>query len=230
MFTGLVEEIGVVRSLRPQGKGFRISVGAKKILQDLRIDDSVSLNGACQTVVRVDGESFDVEAVEETIQKTTLGSFRTGQKINLERALQLGARLGGHIVQGHVDVRASVQSIQQLPTSWLLTVALPLEQMRYVAPVGSICIDGVSLTAARVEENRVTVAVIPHTWANTTLGELKLQSFVNVEFDIIGKYVERLLLSGVATRHSPAHSAPSEATPPQSGVITEEWLATMGFA
>jgi riboflavin synthase len=230
MFTGLVEEIGVIRSLRRQGKGFRISVGAKKVLHDLRIDDSVSLNGACQTVVRRDDESFDVEAVEETIQKTTLGSFRTGQRINLERALQVGARLGGHIVQGHVDVRASVQSIAQLSTSWLLTIALPREYMRYVAPVGSICIDGVSLTAARVEENRVTVAVIPHTWANTTLGELRLQSLVNVEFDIIGKYVERLLLSGVAPSHSSAaHDASFSVTPPQSGVITQEWLAAMGF-
>ncbi len=222
MFTGLIEEIGTVRSMRPQGQGFRISISAKTILNDLKIDDSVSINGACQTVVRCDGASFDVEAVEETILKTTLGSLQPGKRVNLERALQLGARLGGHLVQGHVDTRGSVHAIQEQQTSWLLSVNFPTDFARYVVPVGSICINGVSLTTARVEADRLTVAVIPHTWRYTTLNELAVGSSVNLEFDIIGKYVERLLLYGSTKAQPPTHS-------PQSGGMTEEWLSSMGY-
>ncbi|MBD1208864.1 MAG: riboflavin synthase [Ignavibacteria bacterium] len=225
MFTGLIEEVGTIRSLRPQGQGFRISIAAKVVTQDLKIDDSVSINGACQTVVRCDGTSFDVEAVEETILKTTLGAFQTGRRVNLERALQIGARLGGHIVQGHVDTRGTVRAIQKQSTSWLLTVDFPGEFARYVVPVGSICIDGVSLTAARVEQNTLTVAVIPHTWSHTTLHECSSGGAVNLEFDIIGKYIERLLLSGNADH---AHHI-SRNLPQKAGGMTEEWLTTMGF-
>lgn len=224
MFTGLIEEIGTIRSMRPQGRGFRISVAAKTIVDDLKIDDSVSINGACQTVVRLDSTSFDVEAVEETIDKTTLGTFRTGKRVNLERALRLGDRLGGHIVQGHVDTRGTVRAIQEQPTSWLLSVDFPYDFARYIVPVGSICIDGISLTAARVEQNTLTVAVIPHTWAHTTLQELAVGGSVNLEFDILGKYVERLMLFGNVPHQHPAQTASA----PHAG-ITEEWLTTMGY-
>ncbi|MCU0426938.1 MAG: riboflavin synthase [Candidatus Kapabacteria bacterium] len=228
MFTGLVEEIGAIRSMRPQGKGFRISVAAKTILHDLKIDDSVSINGACQTVVRCDAASFDVEAVEETILKTTLGTFQPGKRVNLERALALGARLGGHIVQGHVDTRGTVRSVEEQQTSWLLSVEFPKEYARYIVPVGSICIDGVSLTAARVGDSSFTVAVIPHTWANTTLQELSVGNRVNLEFDIIGKYVERMMLYGQSDTHAqtPHETSPSGTS---SGGMTETWLASMGY-
>lgn len=222
MFTGLIEEIGTVRTLRPQGQGFRISIAAQTIPQGLKVDDSVSINGACQTVVRCDSVSFDVEAVEETVLKTTLGTFRPGKRVNLERALQLGARLGGHIVQGHVDTRGTVRAVQEQQTSWLLSVDFSAQFSRYVVPVGSICIDGVSLTAARVEHNTLTVAVIPHTWSHTTLHEVSVGNTVNLEFDIIGKYVERLLFSGNAEY---AHHISQTPSP----TITKEWLTTMGF-
>jgi riboflavin synthase len=224
MFTGLIEEIGTIRQMRSQGRGFRITVAAHLVLDDVAIDDSVSINGACQTVVRVDGASFDVEAVEETMLKTTLGSFQPGKRVNLERAMKLGGRLGGHLVQGHVDTRGTVTAIQQQQTSWLLSVEFPRDFLRYVVPVGSICIDGVSLTAARVEGYTLTVAVIPHTWANTTLNELAVGSAVNLEFDIIGKYVERMM--GYAASHKSSHTAEHLT---QSGTISASWLAEMGY-
>lgn len=228
MFTGLVEEIGTIRSMRPQGKGFRISVASHTVVQDLKIDDSVSINGACQTVVRCDNSSFDVEAVEETVLKTTLGSFQPGKRVNLERALALGARLGGHLVQGHVDTRGIVRAIQEQQTSWLLNIEFPSEYTRYIVPVGSICIDGVSLTAARVEQNTFTVAIIPHTWGHTTLNTLSVGSRVNLEFDIIGKYVERMMLYG----HSPQSDVKSHTLSPSPSShigITETWLTSMGY-
>ena len=220
MFTGLIEEQGTVRSMRPQGRGFRISVQAALVLEGLKIDDSVSINGACQTVVRWDAHSFDVEAVEETMLKTTLGMFKPGKRVNLERALQLGGRLGGHLVQGHVDTRGRVVSIEEQQTSWLLTIDVPSEYARYVVPVGSICIDGVSLTTARVEGNRVTVAIIPHTWSATTFHELAVGSAVNLEFDIIGKYVERMMKYGTSPEEASTHIS--------SHGMTEEWLSSMG--
>ncbi|TAE20723.1 MAG: riboflavin synthase [Candidatus Kapaibacterium sp.] len=222
MFTGLIEEIGTVRSMQRQGGGYRISVAAKAILNDVKIDDSISINGACQTVVRWDAHSFDVEAVEETVQKTTLGSFSVGKRVNLERAMQLGGRLGGHIVQGHVDTRGKVVRIEEQQTSWLLSVDVPEKFARYIVPVGSICIDGVSLTAARVEGTRLTVAIIPHTWAHTTLHELSVGGAVNLEFDIIGKYVERMMNYGVQTASNP------DSAPAQHG-MSEEWLRSMGY-
>lgn len=221
MFTGLIEEIGIVRTMRRQGGGYRITVDARVVTNDVKIDDSVSINGACQTVVRCDAYSFDVEAVEETIQKTTLGTFKSGSRVNLERAMELGGRLGGHLVQGHVDTRGRVVSIEEQPTSWLLTVEIPHEFLRYVVPVGSICIDGVSLTAARVEGTSVTVAIIPHTFQHTTLNELRLGSAVNLEFDIIGKYVERMMKYGT-------DSSASSLQQGRQG-MTEEWLHSMGY-
>jgi riboflavin synthase len=225
MFTGLIEEQGTVRSMRPQGRGFRISVQAALVLEGLKIDDSVNINGACQTVVRCDAHSFDVEAVEETILKTTLGAFKSGKRVNLERAMQLGGRLGGHLVQGHVDTRGRVVSIEEQQTSWLLTIDTPPEFARYIVPVGSICIDGVSLTAARVEGTRVTVAVIPHTWSVTTFHELSVGSAVNLEFDIIGKYVERIMMYGNGSQAASGHTS----TYNNSSGMTAEWLTSMGY-
>jgi riboflavin synthase len=229
MFTGLIEEIGTIRAMRRQGDGFRITVASGLIVQDVKIDDSVSINGACQTVVRWDAHSFDVEAVEETILKTTLGTFSPGTRVNLERAMKLGGRLGGHLVQGHVDTRGRVVAIEEQQTSWLLSVEIPERFARYVVPVGSICIDGVSLTAARVDDNsaentRVTVAVIPHTWAHTTLQGLSVGSAVNLEFDIIGKYIERMMKYGLGDSSS-LHTSPHQ----PSQKITEEWLHSMGY-
>jgi riboflavin synthase len=229
VFTGLIEEIGIIQATRQQGSGLRLTVGAQLVMQDVKIDDSVSINGACQTVVHRTATSFEVEAVEETVTKTTLGSLRVGTRVNLERAMRLGGRLGGHLVQGHVDCRGAVTKIEQRQGSWLLSVAFLAEFARYVIPVGSVCIDGISLTAARVEGNTLTASIIPHTWAYTTLNELRTGAAVNLEFDLIGKYVERMLTSGVNTGWSGSGVPDVGDVKKASAGITESWLAEHGF-
>ena len=191
MFTGLIEEIGTIKTIRPIGGGKRITVQANKIMDDLKIDDSVALNGACQTVVSRTGDTFDVEAVEETLRKSTLGKFTPGKKINLERAAKLGDRMGGHLVQGHVDCTGHILSIQPEAAGKLVWISFPGEFNRYIVPVGSICI--VSLTVAKIEGTKFMVSVIPHTWELTMMRELKSGTEVNLEFDMIGKYVERMV-------------------------------------
>ncbi len=193
MFTGLIEEIGEISAIRPIGAGKRISVKASKILDDLKIDDSVALNGACQTVVAVSGNQFEVEAVEETLRKSSLGQFRPGMKINLERAARLGDRMGGHLVQGHVDTIGTIANIQKESAGILVWVAYPSEYAKYIIPTGSVTIDGISLTTARVEANRFMVSVIPHTWKLTNLNNIRIGSYVNLEFDVLGKYIEKML-------------------------------------
>jgi riboflavin synthase len=193
MFTGLIEEIGIIRAIKHFGGGRRFTIEAKKVMNDLNIDDSVSLNGVCQTVVALNERQFEVEAVEETLRKTTLLNFRTGMKINLERASKLGDRMGGHLVQGHVDCRGTVISIQKQSAGILIWISFSNEFRKYIVPAGSICIDGVSLTTARVEPAKFMISIIPHTWELTTLKDLKQGSEVNLEFDIIGKYVEKMV-------------------------------------
>ena len=193
MFTGLIEEIGTIKVIKPVGGGKRFTVQAKKIMDDLKIDDSVALNGVCQTVVSLTNDTFDVEAVEETLRKTTLGQFTSGEKINLERAAKLGDRMGGHLVQGHVDCTGHVLTIHPEAAGKLVWISFPEKFRKYVVPVGSICVDGVSLTAAKVEATKLMIAVIPHTWDVTMFKELKAGAQVNLEFDIIGKYVENMV-------------------------------------
>ncbi len=195
MFTGLIEEVGKIVSIRNIGGGRSIVFNASKILDDLNIDDSVSINGVCQTVVSIAGAHIEVEAVEETLRKSTMGSFRPGQQINLERAVRPADRLGGHFVQGHVDCKGKVSSIHPEQTGILLWIEYPPEFGKYLVNSGSICINGVSLTSARVEKGRFMCSIIPHTWKVTTLAELKPGTEVNLEFDVLGKYVEKLLTS-----------------------------------
>lgn len=194
MFTGLIEEIGEIQSIQRIGGGRRISVRASKIMEDLKIDDSVALNGVCQTVVSLTANTFSVEAVEETLLKTTLGDFKPRKRINLERASRLGDRMGGHLVQGHVDCAGLVVNIEKLSTAYQLWISYPEKFTNYIVAGGSICVEGVSLTSARSEGAKFMVAVIPHTWKMTTLSELKAGEKVNLEFDIIGKYIEKIAL------------------------------------
>ena len=202
MFTGLIEEIGIIQTIRPLGGGKRISVKAAKIMDDLKIDDSVSINGVCQTVVSRTVNSFDVEAVEETIRKTTFGNLKPAEMVNLERALRMGDRLGGHIVQGHVDCTGNVVTISKERTGILLWISYPSEFSRYIVNTGSICINGISLTVAKAETGKFMCAIIPHTWEVTILKNLKQGSIVNLEFDVIGKYIENMLKSGITNNHS----------------------------
>jgi riboflavin synthase len=211
MFTGLVEEIGQILAVEAIGTSRRFAIRAKKILQDTKVDDSICVSGVCLTAVAVAENTFQVQAVDETLRKTTLGNLRRNSRVNLERALQPTDRLGGHFVQGHVDGAARIVDLVPQAAGKLMVVELAGELLRYVIPHGSIALDGVSLTVARLEEPRLTVALIPHTLAQTTLGERQVGDWLNVETDLLGKYVERLL----ATRNG--------------GNLTEAQLTAWGY-
>lgn len=193
MFTGLIEEIGTVNFIRPYGGGKLISICAREILKDISVDDSIAINGACQTVISFNRNTFEVVAVEETMLKTTLGSLLSSETVNLERAVKAETRLGGHFVQGHVDCVGTVSRIEKLRTAVNIWISFPNEFQNFIVPTGSIAIQGVSLTSARVEGDNLMCAIIPHTWENTTLGKLNHSSKVNLEFDVIGKYVNKIL-------------------------------------
>jgi len=192
MFTGLIEEIGIIKSVAAFGSGRRLSIECSKIIDDLKIDDSVSISGVCQTVVKINGKVFEVEAIRETLDKTKLGNLKAGTKVNLERAMRLGDRFGGHIVQGHTDTTSKINGIHDAGSGIDVWISLPPSFRKYVVPVGSVCIDGVSLTVARVDSTAFMVSIIPHTWKVTTLSGLRSGDLVNIEFDILGKYIESL--------------------------------------
>ena len=192
MFTGIIESVGRIDAVRDLGGGRRFAIAAP-FSAELRPDQSVAVNGTCLTVVEAGGRSFDVEAVEETLRKTTLGSFRPGTRVNLERAMRPDGRLDGHIVQGHVDATGSVVSTTDEATGRLYTIRFDPAFSSFLIPVGSIAVDGISLTIARLEADRFTVAIIPHTFAHTNASEWKPGAPVNLEFDLIGKYVSRYL-------------------------------------
>lgn len=193
MFTGIIEEIGNVKAIRVRGDGMRIEIVAKKVVTGLKVDNSVSVNGTCLTVVSRTRESFSLDAVKETLRKTSLGGLRSGSKVNLERAVTLHQRLGGHLVQGHVDTPGTVLKRTTLKSSWMYTIGFPKRFRRYLIPVGSIAVDGVSLTVARLFADHFEVAIIPFTFENTIFHEYSAGSKVNLEFDIVGKYIESLL-------------------------------------
>lgn len=195
MFTGLIEEIGTIRGISPIGNGRKITVECKKVLEGSKIDDSIAINGACQTVVSLDSNSFTVVAVEETIKKSTLGSLKIGAKVNLERAMRLSDRLGGHLVQGHVDTVGKVSSIEKQTASTLYRVSYEPEFSKYLVHAGSITVNGISLTTASVDSKSFMLSIIPHTFENTTLKFVKIGDNVNLEFDILGKYVDKILSS-----------------------------------
>jgi len=192
MFTGIIETLGTVSGLRQEGSNIRITVRAS-IAHELKIDQSVAHNGVCLTVVRLNGNEYDVVAVDETLKRTELSQWKPGTKVNLERCMQLGDRLDGHIVQGHVDVTAIVREIEQLDGSWNFRFDYPKAPGHMTVSKGSICVNGVSLTVVESAEDRFSVTIIPYTYDHTNFSFLKVGDKVNLEFDIIGKYVARLL-------------------------------------
>ncbi|HEX2738493.1 MAG TPA: riboflavin synthase [Acidimicrobiia bacterium] len=195
MFTGIVEELGRVKAVIPDDGGARIEIEATKVLDDARIGDSIAVNGCCLTVVERADNWWAADAVTETLERSTLGALHAGDPINLERPLRLQDRLGGHIVQGHVDGVGCVAEQVALPDgSSRITIEAPPEVLRYVVEKGSIAVDGISLTVASLAPTRFDIAVIPHTLAVTTLGARRLGARVNIEVDVLAKYVERLLM------------------------------------
>ncbi len=199
MFTGIVEELGTVRAITPNEGGARLEIGADVVLGDIEMGASIAVNGCCLTVVAFDTDArwWAADAVTETITRTNLGDLRAGSAVNLERPMRLGDRLGGHLVQGHVDGTGAVAAKDMLADgSMMLRVDAPAAVLRYVVSKGSITIDGVSLTVVEVEAPRFSVALIPHTQLVTTLGATPIGARVNLEIDVIAKYVERLLPGG----------------------------------
>ncbi len=196
MFTGIVEELGRVRAVTPNDGGARIVIEATVVIADARIGDSIAVNGCCLTVVELDADHWAADAVTETLDRTSLGSFVAGDAVNLERPVRVEDRLGGHIVQGHVDGVGTLVARDALPDgSTRMRFTLPAALLRYVVEKGSITIDGISLTVAGLDDtdHSVEIAVIPHTLSVTTLGPKQPGDPINVEVDILAKHVERLL-------------------------------------
>ena len=193
MFTGLVEEGGVIAAVARAEEGARLWIAASAVLEGLEIGDSVAVNGACLTAVEVTRDGFAVDAVAETLRRTNLGALAGGDRVNLERPMRLGDRLDGHLVQGHVDGVGTVAAGRPEGESTVLEVTAPPDLLRYVVEKGSVAVDGVSLTVAARLPDGFTVALIPHTMAVTTLGPQAVGRPVNLEVDVLAKYVERLL-------------------------------------
>jgi riboflavin synthase len=214
MFTGIIEEIGRLEATEPRGAGARLRIDAPFVAADLREGDSVSVSGVCLTVTGVRPGSFAADVSPETRRRSTLGSLHPGAHVNLERALQPNSRLGGHIVQGHVDGIGRILSLELLgDDNWWLRVEVPAELDRYLVFKGSLAVDGISLTIAAVEGNVVSVTIIPHTYESTTLKYHRAGESVNIETDVLAKYVEKMLQSYDLT----------------SSAITVEKLREQGF-
>ncbi|MBC8043269.1 MAG: riboflavin synthase [Rhizobacter sp.] len=216
MFTGIIKDIGKVVSMRPQGAGYRMAVETgSAAFKDLIIDESVSISGACQTVVAVKGHIFEVDTVEETLKKSTLGTYTAGTPVNLERALRPLDRMGGHIVQGHVDCTGTVVSIDKKSASWIYRVAFDTAFEPFIVAAGSIAVDGISLTVADVSGTMFSLSIIPFTFRNTTFYEREAGDKVNLEFDVLAKYIQKQL------RQSHTAAAKPE--------MTEAWLRGLGY-
>ncbi len=216
MFTGIVEEMGVIRSIRRGARSAVLSIGAETVLSDLKLGDSVAVNGVCLTATSVDGGGFTADVMHETLRRSSLGALIPGSPVNLERAMAADGRFGGHIVSGHIDGTGTITARRRDDNAVWYTVAASPSLLRYIVEKGSIAMDGISLTVAGVTERDFSVSVIPHTAAVTILGGKGPGDVVNLETDIIGKYVEKLL-------------RPRETEAAPAGGLTLEFLAQNGF-
>ncbi len=211
MFTGLVEDIATIVAANQRGTGTQLTIRTAIALAEVAVGDSIAVDGACLTAERIDGDCFVAVAARETLDKTTLSDARAGRRVHLERAMRLGDRLGGHLVQGHVDGVGDVVSVRPSGEARVLQFTVPAALTRYIAPKGSITLDGVSLTVNEIQERTVRVDLVPHTVAVTHLGGRKPGQRINVEVDVLAKYVERLLA-------------------PQPGSMSLEFLRKHGYS
>jgi riboflavin synthase len=220
MFTGLIEEVGAVAAVRHAGEAARLTVQAPRIGPPSAIGDSISVNGICLTVVVRNGALLEFDAVAETLRRSNLGALRPGDAVNLERAMTAGSRFGGHIVQGHVDAVGQVGHVGLEGTSHRIEVQAPPPFMRYIIEKGSVAVDGISLTVAGLSPSSFTVAIIPHTWRETTLCNIRPGVRVNLEADVLARYVERLLEARLGQAAQGSNGAG----------LTESVLREQGFA
>lgn len=218
MFTGIIEGLGTLTGIRPGGgQSLQLTVAADFDLAGTRIGDSIAVNGACLTVVTLQGRSFTVDVSPETVSKTTLGQARKGERVNLERAMRLSDRLDGHLVSGHIDGQGRLESRETLENAIVLTFSAPAELLRHMISKGSVAVDGVSLTINQVTDTNFQVSIIPHTSRMTTMGLKRTGEPVNLETDLIGKYVERFVTQGGRRPDAPKSD------------VTLELLAKSGF-
>ncbi len=216
MFTGIIEEVGTVRRVLSGGTAGEISVRAAAVLEGTHIGDSIAVNGVCLTVTGMTGDGFTADVMPETLRRTNLGRLNSDSRVNLERAMAAGGRFGGHIVSGHIDGVGTIRSMRREENAVWVTIAAPTPILRLIVEKGSIAIDGVSLTVAEVTSETFSVSIIPHTGAQTILLSKRPGEQVNLENDVVGKYVQRLL-------------EPYQTETPKSGGITEEFLMQYGF-
>ena len=193
MFTGIIEELGAVRSVEMRGENARIVISARIVTEETHHGDSIAVNGVCLTALDIQPDSFAADVSRETLLRSTLGSLAAGTPVNLERAVTPATRLGGHIVQGHVDARGTFMGVEDHGESWTLRIGYPKEIGRYLVFKGSVAVEGISLTIAGLTDDYFEIAIIPKTWEVTNLSQLKPGDGVNLEVDVIAKYVERLV-------------------------------------
>ncbi len=195
MFTGITEETGVVETYKKRTNGAEICIKCSKVLEGTKIGDSISVNGVCQTVTKIFDNSFAAQVSDETLSVTTFNDLKIGERVNLERALTLSSRLGGHFVSGHIDCVGKLVETEQFNEFYNMKFEVPQKNTKYIAYKGSITVNGISLTVAKIYNNIFEVAVIPHTYSQTNLRDLKIGDCVNIETDILAKYVEKILLA-----------------------------------
>lgn len=193
MFTGIIEELGSVKSIEERGENARIIISARVVTEGTNHGDSISVNGVCLTALDIEPDSFAADVSRETLQRSTLGALEPGAPVNLERAVTPATRLGGHIVQGHVDARGQFLNVENHSESWTIRIGYPREIARYLVFKGSVAVEGISLTIAALTDEHFEIAIIPKTMEVTNLSHLKPGDAVNIEVDVIGKYVEKLL-------------------------------------
>lgn len=212
MFTGIVEETGTVEFIKTASTGTTVSIACTTVVQDVHLGDSIAVNGLCLTVTGYTTHSFTADIMPVTVEKSSLRRLHPGQMVNLERALQLSSRLGGHLVTGHIDGIGQITGIQHHQNAVLMTIQPQPEQLSSMIPEGSVCINGISLTIAQLGSETFTVSLIPHTYHSTSMHHCKLGDDVNIETDVIGKYVQRLVQQ-----------------PPQDAPLSRESLIKNGF-
>ena len=193
MFTGIIEELGAIRRITTASDGARLEVAARAVVADANVGDSMAVNGVCLTVVDCGADWFAADVSAETLRRTSLKQATDGARVNLERAMSASSRFGGHIVQGHVDGTGEFAEARPVGDGWVMRIKFPAELARYIVEKGSVCVDGISLTVAALGQDWFEIALIPHTWKVTNLSSLELGAIVNLEVDVIAKYVERMM-------------------------------------